>query len=266
MKTKFLALTMALVLSVGVSGTLAAAQSVTYTTETENGTKEVTVEVVEEESEDEDSTLPQVVAELLASTSTGTVETVDETDTNDALTPEGNLSVTDNIITEDGKQFLTVVTRGGHYFYLIIDYDDTGEYTVHFLNQVDEYDLIAILEDTDVYETDLSELFGETAVDEEEEEIDTTSAATDTEEAEMSADVEAESTISSPKSSPAYLTWLHGALILLAGGAALFLRNKQKKKAAATDPDGDFEEPYDLTEEDFSKEDALFEPDEEESL
>ncbi len=265
MKTKFLALTMALVLSVGVTGTLAAAQSVTYTTETENGTKEVTVEVVEEETEsEEDSTLPQVVAELLASTSTGTAETVDETDADNALTPEGNLSVTDNIITEDGKQFLTVVTRGGHYFYLIIDYDDTGEYTVHFLNQVDEYDLISIIEDTDVYETDLSDLFGE---EDTEEEIDDVSSAT----AEASEEVISEETETDPVAESSggmssYLPWLLGALILLAGGAALFLRNKQKKKAAATDPDGDFEEPYDLTEEDFPKEDALFEPEEEESL
>ena len=66
-----------------------------------------------------------------------------------ALTPDGNLSLIDDIgsSTRSGKQFITVETRNGNVFYLIIDRDDEGEETVHFLNQVDEADLLTLMSD-----------------------------------------------------------------------------------------------------------------------
>ena len=64
-----------------------------------------------------------------------------------ALTPDGNLSLIDDIgsSARSGKQFITVETKSGNVFYLIIDRDD-GE-TVHFLNQVDEADLLTLMGD-----------------------------------------------------------------------------------------------------------------------
>ena len=66
-----------------------------------------------------------------------------------ALTPDGNLSLIDDIgsPTTSGKQFITVETKNGNVFYLIIDRDDEGEETVHFLNQVDEADLLTLMGD-----------------------------------------------------------------------------------------------------------------------
>ena len=72
-----------------------------------------------------------------------------------ALTPDGNLSLIDDIgsSARAGKQFITLTTKAGNVFYLIIDRDDEGEETVHFLNQVDEADLLALTEDGEKAET-----------------------------------------------------------------------------------------------------------------
>lgn len=65
------------------------------------------------------------------------------------LTPDGNMSLVDDIEGEasDDKQFITVTSRNGSYFYIIIDRAEEGKNTVHFLNQVDEADLLALIED-----------------------------------------------------------------------------------------------------------------------
>jgi hypothetical protein len=63
------------------------------------------------------------------------------------LTPDGNLTLVDDISEEEAedKQFVTLVSKNGNYFYLVIDRAEDKE-NVYFLNLVDEADLLALIE------------------------------------------------------------------------------------------------------------------------
>ena len=68
-----------------------------------------------------------------------------------ALTPEGNLTLVDDYHTSysdgSGQQFITLVSKSGATFYLVIDRNSKGAQTVHFMNLVDEADLLALMEE-----------------------------------------------------------------------------------------------------------------------
>ena len=61
------------------------------------------------------------------------------------LTPDGNLEIVDDIVQED-KQFITVKSRSGAEFHIVIDRSRDSD-NVYFLNQVDDVDLFALLEE-----------------------------------------------------------------------------------------------------------------------
>ena len=76
---------------------------------------------------------------------------VEETEPAPALTPEGNAALVDDF--GGNKQLITVTTKAGNYFYILIDRaNEDKETAVHFLNQVDEADLMALMEDENVKE------------------------------------------------------------------------------------------------------------------
>lgn len=63
------------------------------------------------------------------------------------LTPQGNAGLVDDFFDGE-KQLITVTTKNGNYFYILIDRaNEDKETAVHFLNQVDEADLLALTED-----------------------------------------------------------------------------------------------------------------------
>ena len=68
-----------------------------------------------------------------------------------ALTPEGNLTLVDDYHTNysdgSGQQFITLVSKSGATFYLVIDRNAKGQQTVHFMNLVDEADLLTLMEE-----------------------------------------------------------------------------------------------------------------------
>ncbi len=85
-----------------------------------------------------------------------------------ALTPVGNITLIDDILQDEtnrvesveneqkSKQFITVQTKSGNYFYIIIDRSGEQE-NVYFLNMVDETDLFALLQETTAEETQAPE-------------------------------------------------------------------------------------------------------------
>lgn len=60
------------------------------------------------------------------------------------LTPDGNGTIADDTAS-GSKQFITVQTKNGNYFYLILDRDREGE-NAYMLSQIDEADLEEFIE------------------------------------------------------------------------------------------------------------------------
>ena len=164
------------------------------------------------------------------------------------LTPDGNLTLVDDEGKPSSveKQFITVVTKNGNYFYIIIDRDDKGEQTVHFLNQVDEADLLKLMDEKEAAEHTKPE-----ETPDPEPEIN-----------EPAPETEKPVPEETPKVNvlPAVL-----ALLALMGGGGFFAfkkfqEKKKEKEAAKPDPDADYvdeDEDYGYSEE-FADEDSEF--------
>ena len=206
----------------------------------------------------EQPVLPEVVEEDV-------VTVTDET--SGALTPEGNLTLVDDYHTDysdgSGQQFITLVSKSGATFYLVIDRNAKGQQTVHFMNLVDEADLLALMDEdaADAYTAE-KEAAAKAEQERKQAEEDAKKAAEE---------AAASGTEQEPKANKVtkYAAGFLGVVALIAltagGGFYAFTKQKQKKQAEkeALDPDagytedkGDFEIPTEDEPEDTGEEDT----------
>ena len=153
------------------------------------------------------------------------------------LTPDGNLSLVDDIgpVTGEGQQFVTLVTKAGNYFYLIIDRNEKGEENVHFLNLVDERDLFTLMEEDD------QNIYNERLAAEQAAKEAAEKAAQEAAQKESEADPDAEKEKESGKSRSMLPLLLIPLVIAAAGGGWFYVQTKKKKQAVNTpDPDADY--------------------------
>ena len=219
-------------------------------------------------------------AETSATVTSAAGQTVE--DESPALTPEGNMRIVDDIVTDGGKQFITLTTRGGHYYYLIIDRSSTNGQNVYFLNQVDERDLMSVMSDEDKRE--LEEENQETEdvktepvksaekADNIAENVASSSEINTDESADKPESATSETKNTGEKSRTIQLgnLLIPVSTILITGvftcaalfaAAAFIIRKRRERTKAEPDPDADYEDVYDdeyILEEDDETEDRLY--------
>ena len=207
----------------------------------------------------EQPVLPEVVEEDV-------VTVTDETA--GALTPEGNLTLVDDYHTNysdgSGQQFITLVSKSGATFYLVIDRNAKGQQTVHFMNLVDEADLLALMEEE---EADAYTAEKEAAAKAEQDRLKAEEEAKKVAEEAATAEPPKENKVT--KYAGAFLGVV-ALIALAAGGGFYFYRQQMQKKKAekeALDPDadytedkGDFDIPTDVPDEDEAPDEQDTEP------
>ena len=246
-----------IMLSMTVLASCTATPVLAYTEDNANPGETVVIGVDTESTENTEETVTSGEASGAADSAAEAEETsaeepaegeepvIDRSEPVDPLTPDGNMSLVDDVTTGT-KQFLTLTTRDGNFYYLIIDRDKDGNENVHFLNQVDERDLISLMD-----EDEAKELEEQLARQAEEEEAAQAALTTQTTEPEPTPEPEPapekKINIAGFEISQKLFAGLIGCLVVIVFCIVAFVKLGKKKNPEGNkvDPDDDYEAEYD---------------------
>lgn len=157
-------------------------------------------------------------------------EPTEETEDKGAFSEAGNLSLLDDVGTDEAKEleYMTVQTKSGAVFYLVIDRSADTE-NVYFLNQVDAADLMAIMDDAEKQEY-------ESSLQEEETEVPETSV----EEKPVIEEEPAEEEKPAVQTNNLALFGVIGVIAVAVIGGYAFMKKKAKKEGSDLEEDLEF--------------------------
>jgi hypothetical protein len=209
------------------------------TTSTTETTQSETTENTTESASEDTSTTNEEGGDAAGGRVTGTAsDTADRESGDGVLTPSGNMSLVDNVNESDKENldFMTVTSKDGHVFYIVIDHSGNAE-NVYFLNQVDETDLMALMTDEEkkaIEENAGTETDTETVV--------TPTVKTDSEETDgdPAASSDKQDVVSNAMNNNLIMGVVFGAIGLVLIGAYYFLKIRPKKKGSSIEDDLEF--------------------------
>ena len=158
------------------------------------------------------------------------IEGVDKDDIVSVETlPVGNGTLLEDVSNDVvDRQFITIQSKNGNTFYIVIDKDSKGKENVYFMNLVDEYDLLAFSED---FPEEVKSELGVTDGEETSAETDESGNSVET-----TADGESSEGDTTEKQSSGGNSLIIPLLLLLAGGGGAFYYFKVYKPKQNSKP------------------------------
>ena len=193
---------------------------------------------------------------LIVETNTDDVTDIDENEDEIAIPAGNGILLEDVSDSEINRQFLTIQSKGGNTFYIVIDKDMKGNENVYFMNLVDEYDLLAFSEDfpegAPVKKTSNAK------------KTDTADTGEDTNDTESESTEKPEDTAKSENDGSNTIILVAGAALLIGGGAFYYFKiykggkAKAPKKVVSDDDEEDeteFDDPNDAVQQETNDSD-----------